>query len=196
MAERQAVSRKQQILEQLASELENNPGSRITTAALAKSVGISEAALYRHFASKAKMFEGLIDFAEDSVFGLVNRILAEEVEMPVRCERILQLLLGFAERNPGITRILIGDALLGENQRLHARVGQFFDRLETQLKQIVREGEAGSGAPKQTAISTANLLLTLAVGKMTQFVRSGFKSKPTAHWGEQWAVLHRGLFET
>ena len=129
-------NRKQQILEVLASELETNPGTRITTAGLAKAVGVSEAALYRHFASKAKMFEALIDFAEDSVFGLINKIVSNETDATIRCEKIIQLMLGFSEKNPGITRILIGDALLGENERLHARVMQFFERLETQFRQI------------------------------------------------------------
>jgi len=134
-------SRRQQILEALAHELEMNPGERITTAGLARAVGVSEAALYRHFPSKAKMFEGLIEFIEDSIFTLINRILKEEVSSLKRCENILSLLLGFSERNPGLTRILSGDILTGETERLRVRVGQFYERLETQLKQVLREGE-------------------------------------------------------
>jgi TetR/AcrR family transcriptional regulator len=196
MAAAERPNRKQQILETLAVQLEDNLGSRITTAGLAEAVGISEAALYRHFASKAKMFEGLIDFTEESVFGLVSRILEEEPDPKLRCERIMRLLLGFAERNPGIARMLIGDALLGENPRLHQRVVQFFERLETQIKQILREAEAaGTGSSRQTSVAAANLLINVTTGKMSQFVRSGFKRKPTAHWGEQWAVLERGLFD-
>ena len=119
-------SRRQQILEVLAQELESHPGSRITTAALAEAVGVSEAALYRHFASKAKMFEALIDFAEDSVFSLTNKILEQEKDVVVRCERLIQLVLGFSDRNPGIPRVLLGDALVGENERLRVRVGKFY----------------------------------------------------------------------
>ncbi|MDX1555413.1 MAG: nucleoid occlusion factor SlmA, partial [Xanthomonadales bacterium] len=132
-------NRRQEILEALARELESNPGTRITTASLARAVGVSEAALYRHFASKAKMFEGLIDFAEESVFSLVNKVLEQEKDVVVRCEKIITVLVTFAERNPGISRVLIGDALVGENERLRKRVSQFFDRLETQLKQVLRE---------------------------------------------------------
>ena len=114
-------SRRQQILEALAQELESSPASRITTAQLARVVGVSEAALYRHFPSKAKMFEALIVFAEESVFGLVNRILNEENGAELRCEKILGLIIGFSEKNPGITRVLLGDALVGESERLHTR---------------------------------------------------------------------------
>ncbi|RKZ66619.1 MAG: nucleoid occlusion factor SlmA, partial [Gammaproteobacteria bacterium] len=139
MSEAKRRNRKQQILEVLALQLEENPGTRITTASLARAVGVSEAALYRHFASKAKMFEALIDFSEESVFGLINSILEQEKDAIVRCEKIVQVLLGFSERNPGITRVLVGDALVGENERLRGRVLQFFERLETQFKQILRE---------------------------------------------------------
>ena len=146
MTTRTRPDRRQHILQVLAEQLEVHPGSRITTAALAKAVGVSEAALYRHFASKAKMFEALIDFSEDTVFSLINRILEQDLEADVRCDRIVRLLLGFAERNPGITRVLLGDALVGENERLRVRVVKFFDRIETQLKQILREANLGNGA--------------------------------------------------
>ena len=132
-------SRKDQILQSLAAMLEATPGGRITTAALAKEVGVSEAALYRHFPSKAKMFEGLIEFIEDSLFSRISLITKEEPTALAQCQQILTLLLGFAEKNPGITRILTGDAITGETDRLRLRVIQLFDRLETQLKQILRE---------------------------------------------------------
>ena len=188
-------NRRQQILEVLAHELETNPGLRITTASLASAVGVSEAALYRHFASKAKMFEALIDFAEETVFGLINKILSNETDVTVRCEKIIQLMLGFSERNPGITRILIGDALLGENERLHARVVQFFERLETQLRQILREANLAEGPRAISNMeAAANQMLTYTEGKMSQFVRSSFTKKPTEHWDDQWVALKAGLF--
>jgi TetR/AcrR family transcriptional regulator len=182
-------SRRQQILEALAHMLESSPGERITTAGLARQVGVSEAALYRHFPSKAKMFEGLIEFIEETVFGLVNRIMADERSAVGRCEKIELVLLGFSARNPGMTRILIGDALTGENERLRGRVGQFFDRLETQFKQVLREGAAVGEVSAEGINATANLLLAVAEGRMNQFVRSGFKRPPTELWSEQWAQL-------
>lgn len=188
-------NRRQHILEVLASELETNPGSRITTAGLAAAVGVSEAALYRHFASKAKMFEALIDFSEETVFGLVNKIISNETNAITRCEKIIQVLLGFSERNPGITRILIGDALVGENERLHKRVIQFFDRLETQLRQILREANLGDGPrPISNMEAASNMMVTYIEGKMSQFARSSFDKKPTEHWDEQWVVMQSGLF--
>lgn len=188
-------NRRQQILEVLAHELETNPGLRITTASLASAVGVSEAALYRHFASKAKMFEALIDFAEESVFGIINKIISNEVDVTVRCEKIIQLMLGFSEKNPGITRILIGDALLGENVRLHARVVQFFERLETQFRQILREANLAEGPRAISNMeAAANQMLTYTEGKMSQFVRSSFTKKPTEHWDDQWVALKTGLF--
>ena len=188
-------NRKQQILEILALQLEVNPGTRITTASLAKAVGVSEAALYRHFASKAKMFEALIDFSEDSVFGLINSILTQEKDAIVRCEKIVQVLLGFSERNPGITRVLVGDALVGENERLRVRVLQFFERLETQIKQILREANLNDSARLFGTIdSGANQILAFIEGKMSQFIRTSFKKKPTEYHQEQWQSLRRGLF--
>jgi TetR/AcrR family transcriptional regulator len=195
MNARAKVDRKQQILEMLARELESNPGSRITTAALAQAVGVSEAALYRHFASKAKMFEALIDFAEDSVFTLVNRILDQHKDVETRCEQISQLLLGFAERNPGITRILIGDALVGENERLRTRVGRFFERVETQLKQVLREANLAGGARAASSIdATANQIMAFIEGHISQYTRTEFRRRPTEHFAEQWAMLRAGLF--
>lgn len=196
MSEAKRHNRKQQILEVLALQLEENPGTRITTASLAGAVGVSEAALYRHFASKAKMFEALIDFSEESVFGLVNSILEQEKDAIVRCEKIVQLLLGFAERNPGITRVLVGDALVGENERLRVRVVQFFERLETQLKQILREANLNEGARLIGSIdSSANQMLAHVEGKMSQFIRTSFNKKPTQYYHDQWQSLRRGLFK-
>ena len=187
--------RRQQILESLAQMLEANPGERITTARLAKQVGVSEAALYRHFPSKSKMFEGLIEFIEETLFSRVNIILAEESTAAGRCEKMLLLLLTFTERNPGITRILTGDALAGETERLHARVAQLFDRFETQLKQVLREAEMREGLrPVLPVNSAANLLLSTAEGRISQYVRSGFQRSPTESWQDQWALLIEGFF--
>ena len=188
-------SRRQQILEALAQELEKSPGERITTAGLARAVGVSEAALYRHFPSKAKMFEGLIEFIEETVFGLINRILADEPNCAGRCEKIMMVLLGFSARNPGISRILMGDALTGETERLRQRIGQFFDRIEMQFKQILREGElAGQLQGKQHVAATANLLLAVAEGRVNQYVRSSFKKSPLAEWEDQWPLLSANIF--
>ena len=187
--------RRQQILEVLAQELETHPGSRITTAALAKAVGVSEAALYRHFASKAKMFEALIDFAEESVFGLINKILEQEKNAEVRCDRIAKLMLVFAERNPGITRVLLGDALVGENERLRVRVAKFFDRVETQIKQVLREANLGNETRAAIGIdAAANQIMVLIEGRMSQFARSNFERKPTVDLDELWGALRIGLF--
>ncbi len=195
MNETNKHNRKQQILEILALQLEVNPGTRITTASLARAVGVSEAALYRHFASKAKMFEALIDFSEEAVFGLISSILAQEKDAIERCEKIVQVLLVFSERNPGITRVLVGDALVGENERLRVRVLQFFERLETQFKQILREANLNDGARLIGTIdSGANQILVFAEGKMSQFIRTSFSKKPTEYYQEQWKALRRGLF--
>ncbi len=196
MTARTRPDRRQQILQVLAGELELHPGSRITTASLAKAVGVSEAALYRHFASKAKMFEALIDFAEDSVFSLINKIMEKESHADTRCDHITQLLLKFSEQNPGITRVLLGDALVGENERLRTRVSKFFDRIEMQLKQILREANLGDGPRAiQTIDITANQIMALIEGRMSQFVRSNFKKNPTAFMEDQWSVLRTGLFK-
>ncbi|UTW44432.1 nucleoid occlusion factor SlmA [bacterium SCSIO 12696] len=189
------ISRREQILQSLAKMLESAPGARITTAALAREVGVSEAALYRHFPSKTKMYEGLIDFIEETLFTRINRILAEGETVETRCQRILSLLLAFAERNPGITRILNGDALTGETERLHTRVVQLFDRMETQIKQVLREAEITQGI--RTSLPTgscANLMLALAEGRISQFVRSNFKKSPTEGWQDQWSLVTQGLF--
>ncbi len=189
------TSRRQQILQSLARMLETAPGARITTAALAREVGVSEAALYRHFPSKTKMYEGLIDFIEETLFSRVSRIASDDTDAEARCLRILTLLLTFAERNPGITRILTGDALTGETERLHSRVMQLFDRLETQLRQVLREAEVREHTRTRLPHSqAANLMLAAAEGRISQFVRSGFKRAPTEHWQDQWAVLTSGFW--
>lgn len=188
-------SRAQTILQALAQQLESQNGQRITTASLAKAVGVSEAALYRHFPSKARMFEALIEFIEESVFGLVNRILQEQTDARSRCENIVTMLLGFSARNPGLTRILVGDALTGENERLRTRITQFYDRLETQFKQILREAESKNELPVgHPSAAIANLMLAMAEGRMNQFVRSGFKQSPLERWDQQWALLSDSLF--
>ncbi len=187
--------RRQQILEALAHMLEAHPGNRITTAALAQNVGVSEAALYRHFPSKAKMFEGLIEFIEDTLFSTIHLIIANEPTAAAQCEKILGLLLTFSERNPGISRLLTGDALAGETERLHTRIAQLFDRVEIQLKQILRESELREG--RRTTLqpgAAANLLLAAAEGRIMQYVRSGFKRLPTTDWDKQWDVLMTGFF--
>jgi TetR/AcrR family transcriptional regulator len=190
----QKTSRKQQILECLARMLEASPGERITTSALAREVGVSEAALYRHFPSKSKMFEGLIEFIEESIFTRITIILAEENATLKRCEKIIGLLLNFAERNPGITRLLTGDALTGETERLRIRIAQFFDRVETQFKQILREAELREGLHPQLPIAAAaNLLIALINGRIAEFVRSEFRRPPTTHWQEQWQLLAQGF---
>lgn len=188
-------SRRQLILEALARELEENPGERITTAALSRAVGVSEAALYRHFASKAKMFEGLIDFAEETIFARINQILKERQEARQRCAQVLYLLLGFSARNPGITRVLLGDALVGETERLLVRVGQFFTRLEIQLKQIWREGEMRLEPLAEVDVNVAaNLMIAVAEGLMHQYLRSRFQVSPLSYWEAQWGLLDTHLF--
>ncbi len=197
MTETVKPSRREQILQSLVSMLESDPGSRITTAALAKNVGVSEAALYRHFPSKAKMFEGLIDFIDETVFSRTNLITHSDVSSTKKCEHVLTLVLTFVERNPGMARILTGDALSGESGRLRQSINQFFQRLETQIKQILREAEIKEGLRTEaTAATTANLMLAVIEGRIRQFVRSEFRQKPTDLWSEQWPRLAAGLFRT
>lgn len=187
--------RKQAILESLARELECNPGNRITTARLAHAVGVSEAALYRHFPSKARMFEGLIDFAEEGIFSRINQILEEDRQTRQRCARILYLLLAFAERNPGIVRVLLGDALLGEHERLHDRIDQFFQRLQTQLRQILREAQLREDVQLvESAEAAAEMLVVYLEGRMHQFLRTRFKVAPLSNWEADWRMLDAALF--
>ena len=190
-------NRREQILQALAHMLQHQAGQRITTKSLAAEVGVSEAALYRHFPSKARMFEGLIDFIEQTLLSRINLILKEEKETLVRCERIMQLLLLFAERNPGITRILTGDALQGEHERLRERVTHMFDKLESQLKQVLRERKLREGVGFSVDESQlANLLLTYVEGRLSQFVRSQFRLLPTANFETQWGFIHNQLLQS
>jgi len=187
-------NRRAQILQCLASMLETSPGQRITTAKLAAEVGVSEAALYRHFPSKARMFEGLIEFIEETLFSRITKIIDEEKDTATRCQLILHLILGFAEKNPGITRILNGDALMGEQDRLRERIAQLFERLETQLKQILRERKLREGKALLTdEANLANLLICFADGRINQFIRSEFKRKPTEDFNEQWQFIRKQL---
>lgn len=188
-------SRREAILQALAAELEHHPGERITTAKLASRLNVSEAALYRHFPSKARMFEGLIEFAEDTVFGLISQILQDDNNAVSRIEKIMGLMLGFSAKNAGITSVLVGVALTGENDRLRQRVSQFFDRLETQFRQILRERELSlTTAGGRPVNETANLLLTVLEGHMQQFVRSGYRQSPVQGWEAKWTLL-AGMLE-
>lgn len=190
------IDRKQEILMGLAQMLEGAPDTRITTAGLASRVGVSEAALYRHFPSKSKMYAGLLAFAEDTLFGLVGRIPSEQVGALTQCQGLLRLYLEFCEKNPGITRLLTGRALTGESQRLHHQVNQIYERLETQLKQYLREAELREGLRTCLPVTTAaNLLMSAAEGRVSQFCRSDFRRLPTEGWADQWAQLAEGLMK-
>ena len=175
--------RRVQILQTLAAMLEQPGAERITTAALAAQLQVSEAALYRHFASKAQMFEGLIEFIESSIFGLVNQITERESDGSVQAQRIAQVVLQFGEKNPGMTRVMVGDALVFENERLSARMNQFFDRVESQLRQSLRVAadHAGSAMPTVDANGRASALTAFIVGRLQRYARSGFKRSPTEH---------------
>lgn len=185
--------RKQQILETLAKMLESPKREKITTAGLAAKLDVSEAALYRHFAGKAQMFEGLIDFIEQSLFGLVNKITTEEQEGLKQVRRMLTVMLLFAEKNPGMTRVLIGDALVNEDDRLQLRINQLFDRVESTLKQSLRIAETQTGR-KLNPEAQANLLICFVIGRWQQFAKSGFKRKPMEFVQEQLTLLY-GLEE-
>ena len=189
-AEPTAVHRKQQILEALASMLEGAPDTRITTAKLAIAVGVSEAALYRHFPSKAKMFEALIAFAEDALFARIGRLTVQHSGALTQCQGFLRLYIEFCERNPGITRLLTGRALTGESNKLHQQVAQLYERLETQLRLTLREAELREQLRTQIPVATAaNLLMAAAEGRVHQYCRSDFRRLPSEGWTEQWSVL-------
>jgi TetR/AcrR family transcriptional regulator len=175
--------RRVQILQTLARMLEQPGAERITTAALAARLEVSEAALYRHFASKAQMFEGLIEFIESSVFTLVNQIIEREASPAAQAHKISAMLLQFGERNPGMVRVMVGDALVFEHERLTTRMNLFFDRLEAQLRQCLRAAaEArGSTTPTVDAQALASALVALMVGRLQRYARSGFKRAPTEH---------------
>jgi TetR/AcrR family transcriptional regulator len=175
--------RREQILQALAAMLEQPGAERITTSALAAKLEVSEAALYRHFASKAQMFEGLIEFIEQSVFTLVNQINERETEHAVRARKLVAMVLQFGEKNPGMARVMVGDALVFENERLQARMNQFFDKLESSLKQSLRDAGTGNGAatPTVDAQVRASVIVAFMVGRLQRFTRSGFKRLPTEH---------------
>ncbi|MGD9951312.1 MAG: nucleoid occlusion factor SlmA [Burkholderiales bacterium] len=175
--------RKLEILKALAEMLEAPRWERTTTAALAAKLDVSEAALYRHFASKAQMFEGLIEFIESSVFSLANRITADEADGRKQADRLVEMLLAFAEKNPGMVRVMTGDALVGEHERLQARMNQFFDRFEATVKQSLRAAADGDAAAHAAA------LLRYAIGALHQFAKSGFARRPTEGWAAQRAFL-------
>lgn len=176
---RKKGERKLEILRALAQMLEAPKWERITTAALAARLDVSEAALYRHFASKAQMFEGLIEFVEQSVFTLANRIAEDEADGTAQAAKIVEMLLAFAEKNPGMVRVMTGDALVGEHERLQARMNQFYDRLEATLKQSLRVAQdADAGA-------RASALTRYAIGTLHQFAKSGFAKKPVEAFAAQ-----------
>ena len=173
-----ASDRKQQILETLAHMLEQPKREKITTASLAAKLDVSEAALYRHFANKAQMFEGLIEFIEVSIFGVINKITTDETDGAKQVQLIISMLLKFAERNSGMTRVLIGDALVNEEDYLQTRINQLYDRLEASLKQSLRIAETQTNK-KGDAEVQANLLICYVIGRWHQYAKSGFKRKPT-----------------
>ena len=185
--------RKQQILETLAKMLESPKREKITTASLAAKLEVSEAALYRHFPSKARMFDGLIEFIEQTLFGLINKIASEETEGLRQARRIVTILLLFAEKNHGMTRVLIGDALVNEDASLQARINQLFDRIESTLKQSLRIAETQTGR-KLDPESQANLLICFVIGRWHQFAKSGYKRKPMEYVQQQLTLLY-GLEE-
>lgn len=171
--------RREQILQMLAAMLEQPGAERVTTASLAAKIGVSEAALYRHFASKAQMFEGLIDFVDQSVIGLVRQVTDREPAGPQQAGRMVTLLLQFAEKNPGMSRVMIGDALVLEHERLQERINLLFDKIEAQLRQSLKETE--SATPTADAQVTASLLVAFMQGRLQRFARSGFKRLPSEH---------------
>ena len=184
--------RKLQILQTLAQMLQNPRAEKITTAALAAKLDVSEAALYRHFASKAQMFEGLIEFIEESIFGLINKITTDEKSGVKQLEAMLTMLLSFAKKNPGMTRVLIGDALVNENERLQTRINQLHDRLEASIKQALRFASSQNELPADMdTAAQANLLMCYVTGRWHQYAKSGFEREPMEHWAGQWRELIR-----
>jgi TetR/AcrR family transcriptional regulator len=188
----QPGERRAQILQALASMLEQPGAERITTAALAARLEVSEAALYRHFASKAQMFEGLIEFIEHSVFSLVNQIVAREEASGVRqAAKVVAMVMQFAEKNPGMTRVMVGDALVFENERLQQRMNQFFDKIEATLKQSLRSVAdlSGSATPTVDTQVQAGVLTAFLVGRLQRFARTGFKRLPSEHLDASLALI-------
>jgi len=182
--------RRLQILQTLAEMLQNPKGEKITTAALAARLDVSEAALYRHFASKAQMFEGLIEFIESSLFSVINTIQAEQQSGIKQVELVMGLLLGFAQKNRGLTRVLVGDALVNEDERLQARINQLIDRCEATLKQALRIAVTNNELLASEDVgAAANMLMCYVVGRWNQFAKSGFTREPMAQWPDQWPML-------
>jgi TetR/AcrR family transcriptional regulator len=189
MATTKPGERKLQILQTLAEMLEHPKGEKITTAALAARLEVSEAALYRHFASKAQMFEGLIEFIESTVFGLINQISEQQENGLSQVQAIGGMLLNFAERNPGMTRVLIGDALVNEDERLQSRMNQFIERVELALKQALRVAVMQGAANEAEVGVRANMITSLVVGRWHRFAKSGFKQSPSENGQTQIAML-------
>ncbi len=186
--------RKAQILQALAQMLEHPAAEKVTTAALAARLDVSEAALYRHFSGKAQMFEGLIDFVEQTLFALINKISSEEKSGVRQAEAMIAVLLGFAQKNRGMTRVLIGDALVNEDARLQARINQLHDRLEAALKQALRFGVTQQEIAADVDIAAqANVLMSFVTGRWHQFAKSGFKRDPVELWAKQWRQLMQGV---
>jgi len=181
--------RKLQILQTLATMLEQPKGEKITTAALAAKVDVSEAALYRHFASKAQMFEVLIEFIESTVFGLINKITEQQENGLAQVQAITIMLLNFAERNPGMTRVMIGDALVNENERLQQRMNQFIERIELAIRQSLRVAATQGQANEADAAARANLITSMVLGHWHRFAKTGFKQNPSANVSAQIAIL-------
>ncbi|PCM43071.1 nucleoid occlusion factor SlmA [Marinobacter sp. ANT_B65] len=192
----QKPSRREAILHALLALLEEEPGARITTSVLARSVGVTEAALYRHFPSKRKMFEALLEFAEDAVFSRCQLILQEHEDVRVRLQQLMHLVLVFAERNPGLCCVLTGDALIGENEALRKRASQFFERLETQVRQTLKEGEIRQGLrPRTSATRGADFVLVFMEGRIQRFVRSSFTRAPSVDFDESWGLVAEALWD-
>ena len=189
MATSKPGERKLQILQTLASMLEQPKGGKITTAALASRLGVSEAALYRHFASKAQMFEGLIDFIESSIFGLINQIVVQQESGLLQVQAMAGMLLNFAERNPGMTRVMIGDALITEDERLQLRMNQFIDRVELAVKQALRVAVAQGEASESEVALRAGMVTSLVVGRWHRFAKTGFRQNPTENVPAQLRLL-------
>ena len=189
MASIKPGQRKLQILQALASMLEQPKGEKITTAALAARLEVSEAALYRHFASKAQMFEGLIEFIESSVFGLINQISERESGGVEQAHAIMQMLLGFAANNPGMSRVLIGDVLVNEDERLQLRMNQFYDKVELAFKQSLRLAVTQGHGQETEVAARAALLVSYAVGRWHRFAKSGFKHNPAEGTSLQLALM-------
>ena len=173
--------------------LENELGDRITTARLAKEVGVSEAALYRHFPSKARMYESLLDFCEESLFTRINTISTESLAVDAKCFKIASLVLSFCQRNAGISRLLTGEVLLGETDRLKTRVSQLFDKLELNLKQVIRNAALDANQSTVDAAASAKLITSVIEGRVQQFVRSSFKIDPVENWETQWRLIRTGI---